>query len=64
MIINSLAFWGVMIPVAYILAFVLNWGIKGIMIAVVIGILVCAIAMFIRYRYTMRRIVREKRYLY
>jgi len=53
-----------MIPIAYVLAFVVNIGVVGIMIAVVIGIIVCAVAIFVRFRYTMNRIIRDNNYLY
>ena len=55
MIINSLAFWALMIPLAYFLAFKLNFGIIGIMSGVVTGILICCIAMFIRYRQVLKQ---------
>lgn len=54
MIINSISFWVLMIPLAYFLAFELDWGIYGIMCGVVAGIFVCAIAMFIRYRQVLK----------
>ena len=65
MIINSIAFWGIMIPLAYILAFVFDLGVVGVMYGVVSGILICAISIIIRFTYTLKRVVRkENKYLY
>ena len=61
MFINSLAFWALMIPLAYIFAFELDWGIHGIMLAVVTSILICAIAMFLRYRYILKTFIAKLR---
>lgn len=65
MIINSVSFWGIMIPLAYLLGFVFDVGIVGIMYGVVAGILICAVAITIRAIYTLKRVVRSnKTYLY
>jgi MATE family multidrug resistance protein len=55
MIINSLSFWLFMIPLSYFLAFILDLGIVGIMIGEVAGILFCAIAIYIRFRFFIKR---------
>ena len=65
MIINSISFWVIMIPLAYLLGFVLDIGIEGIMYGVVSGILICAISIAIRAIYTLKRVIRsDKHYLY
>ena len=56
MIINSISFWVIMIPLAYILAFVLDWKIVGIMYGVVTGILICAVSIIIRFIYTLKKV--------
>jgi MATE family multidrug resistance protein len=58
MIINSSVFWGIMIPLAYILAFVAELGIYGIMAGVCVGILLDAIVIFFRYKWALRNVRR------
>jgi multidrug resistance protein, MATE family len=57
MIINSISFWALMIPLAYFLAFKLDFGIYGVMLGVVMGIFVCAIAIFVRYRQVLKTFI-------
>ncbi|MCL2039834.1 MAG: MATE family efflux transporter [Bacteroidetes bacterium] len=65
MIINSISFWVIMIPIAYLLGFVFDIGVAGIMYGVVAGILICAISIIIRAIYTLKRVIRsDKKYLY
>ena len=59
MIINSIAFWVVMIPLAYILAFVFDLGVIGIMYAVCIGIFTSAIFIIIRFIYILKKTTKE-----
>ncbi|MDR0926813.1 MAG: MATE family efflux transporter [Ignavibacteria bacterium] len=56
MVINSLAFWVVMIPLAYILGFIFDFRVYGVMFGVCIGIVICAIAIFFRFRWAMKRL--------
>jgi len=50
-----------MIPLAYVFGFVCEMGIIGIMLAVVIAVLECAVVIFIRYVYVMRRINKKQK---
>ena len=60
MLINSISFWIIMIPLAYIFAFIFELGVIGIMYGVVSGILLCAIFIIIRFIYILRKILMIK----
>ena len=47
-----------MIPLAYILAFVLEMGVYGIMLGVVIAVLECAVVIYVRYWWVMRKLTK------
>jgi MATE family multidrug resistance protein len=48
--ITLAAYWGVGIPLAYVLAFVLNWGPHGVWYGLLTGLSVAAILLYWRFR--------------
>jgi len=60
MIFYSIIFWGIMIPLAYILAFILKLEIIGIMYAVCIGIFLSATFIIIRFIYILKKLQNNK----
>ncbi len=54
-IIQTISYWGIMLPLAYFFAFTLNLNITGIALSIIIGISLCYIIMFFRYRSTLSK---------
>ncbi len=57
--IQALTYWLIMVPFAYLFAFVLNYGVIGIFYGLTIGLTVCCLILFIRYRFIIKKQVRR-----
>ena len=55
-IITLIAYWGIGLPMSYVFAFKLNFGVIGIWIGLSLGLTVAAVLLFLRFNYVSKRI--------
>lgn len=55
-IITLFAYWGIGLPMSYIFAFKLNYGVMGIWYGLSIGLTIAALLLFLRFNYVSKRV--------
>jgi MATE family multidrug resistance protein len=61
MFITAAVFWGFMVPLSYLLAFVFDFRIYGIIAAVASSIVIGSLIMYFRYRFTLKKQIQNLR---
>ena len=55
-VVTLIAYWGVGLPMSYVFAFILDYGVMGIWYGLSIGLTITAVLLFIRFNYVSKRI--------
>lgn len=59
MIISLVAYWIIAFPVGYCLGFILNWGVQGIWIGLLLGLTIAAIFFSLRFNYKTKKMLKQ-----
>ena len=55
-LITLIAYWGIGLPMSYVFAFKLNYGVVGIWVGLSLGLTIAAVLLFLRFNYVSKRI--------
>ncbi len=56
-IITLIAYWGIGLPMSYVFAFKLNYGVLGVWYGLSLGLTIAAVLLFLRFNYVSKRVL-------
>lgn len=60
MIISLVAYWIIAFPVGYCLGFILNWGVQGIWVGLLLGLTIAAIFFSLRFHHKTKKMMQQQ----